>query len=72
MVEFLGIGDEGTEDNMIQEARSLLGTIVSALSSFAYSIYQFAQKVIAQVIQWASTNPYAFTMFIANMLILFA
>ncbi len=69
-VEIAGFGDNGVENNLMFEARSMLGSIVSALSSFAYYIYTWGMSLIKQVIYWASKNPFAFTMFIANSLIM--
>ena len=72
MVEVLGTGDNGFENNAIQEARSLLGTIVAALATIGNELYLWFQRIANWFLNLLTTRPDYALMLITNLIILFS
>jgi len=72
MVEILGIGDNSIPSNIIQEARSFLATIVSALATIGNELYTWFLSIANRLFTMMQEHPMEFIMFITNLAILFA
>ena len=72
MVEIAGTGDNGFETNTIQEARSFLATIVSALATIGNELYQWFLAIGNRLLAYFSENPDKALMLGINLLILFS
>jgi hypothetical protein len=72
MVEILGSGDNSLPNNTIQEARSFLATIVSALATIGTMIYNWFLSIANRLFTMMQTHPMEFVMFITNLAILFS
>lgn len=72
MVEVLGTGDNSLPNNIIQEARSFLATLVSALATLGRDLYQWFLSIANRFISYFEAHPIEGAMFIANLIILFS
>jgi hypothetical protein len=72
MVEIAGTGDNGFETSAIQEARSFLATIVSALATIGNELYQWFLSLGNRLMTYFSENPDKALMLGINLLILFS
>jgi len=72
MVEIAGTGDSGFETSAIQEARSFLATIVSALATIGNELYQWFLALGNRLIAYFSENPDKALILGINLLILFS
>jgi len=72
LVEILGTGDNSLPNNAIQEARSFLATLVSALATIGNELYMWFLSIANRFINFFEAHPIEGTMFIANMIILFS
>jgi len=72
MVEIAGTGDNGLENNTIQEARSFLATIVSALATIGNELYQWFLAIGNRLFTYFSENPDKALMLGINLLIWFS
>ncbi len=72
MVEVFGTGDNSLPNNVIQEARSLLATLVSALATLGNELYTWFLSIANRFLTFFESHPIEGAMFIANMIILFS
>ena len=72
MVEVLGTGDNGVENNVIQEARSFLGTLVAGLEDVGLYIMRWFYRALWTLATWMETHPEYAAMMVVNLLILYA
>ena len=72
MVEVLGTGDNGVENNAIQEARSFLGTLVAGLEDVGLYIMRWFYRALWTLVTWMEARPEYAIMMVVNLLILFA
>jgi hypothetical protein len=72
LVEVLGTGDNSLPNNVIQEARSFLATLVSALATIGNELYQWFLSIVNRFISYFEAHPIEGAMFIANLIILFS
>ena len=72
MVEIAGTGDNGLENNTIQEARSFLATIVSALATIGNELYQWFLSIGNRPFTHFSENPDKALILGINLLIWFS
>jgi len=72
LVDVLGTGDNSLPNNAIQEARSFLATLVSALATIGNELWQWFLSIANRFINYLEAHPIEGTMFIANMIILFS
>ena len=72
MVELLGSGDNSLPNNVIQEARSFLATLVSALATLGRDLYQWFLSIANRLFSFFEAHPIEGAMFIANLIILFS
>jgi len=72
LVEVLGTGDNSLPNNIIQEARSFLATLVSALATLGRDLYQWFLSIANRFISYFEAHPIEGAMFIANLIILFS
>jgi len=72
LVEILGTGDNGLENNAIQEARSLFGTVIAALATIGNELYLWFQHIANWFINLMTSHPDYAVMLITNLLILFS
>jgi len=72
LVEVLGTGDSSLPNNVIQEARSFLATLVSALATIGNELYQWFLSVANRLLNFFEAHPIEGAMFIANLIILFS
>jgi hypothetical protein len=68
----MGTGDNSLPNNAIQEARSFLATLVSALATLGRDLYQWFLSMANRFFNFFESHPIEGTMFIANMIILFS
>jgi len=68
LVELLGTGDNSLPNNAIQEARSFLATLVSALATIGNELWQWFLSIANSF----ESHPIEGAMFIANLIILFS
>jgi hypothetical protein len=68
----LGTGDNSLPNNIIQEARSFLATLVSALATLGRDLYQWFLSIANRLISYFEAHPIEGTMFMANLIILFS
>ena len=72
MVELLGTGDSSLPNNVVQEARSFLATLVSALATLGRDLYQWFLSIANRLFSFFEAHPIEGAMFIANLIILFS
>jgi len=72
LVELLGTGDNSLPNNVIQEARSFLATLVSALATLGRDLYQWFLSIANRLFSFFESHPIEGAMFIANLIILFS
>jgi hypothetical protein len=72
LVELLGSGDNSLPNNVIQEARSFLATLVSALATLGRDLYQWFLSIANRLFSFFEAHPIEGAMFIANLIILFS
>ena len=72
MVEMLGTGDNSLPNNVVQEARSFLATLVSALATLGRDLYQWFLSIANRLFSFFEAHPIEGAMFIANLIILFS
>lgn len=72
MVEVLGTGDNGVENNALQEARSFLGTIVAGLEEIGLYLMRWFYRALWTLAVWMETHPEYALMMAVNLAILFA
>jgi len=72
LVDVLGTGDNSLPNNAIQEARSFLATLVSALATIGNELWQWFLSIANRFINYLEAHPIEGTMFLANMIILFS
>jgi len=68
----LGTGDNSLPNNVIQEARSFLATLVSALATIGNELWQWFLSIVNRLLNFFEAHPIEGAMFIANMIILFS
>jgi len=66
MVQVLGTGAEVEESQAYEEARSILGSIVSKLISIAQTVIHWVMSVARQFITYTSENPLAVVLLVCN------
>jgi len=72
LVEMLGTGDNSLPNNVVQEARSFLATLVSALATLGRDLYQWFLSIANRLFSFFEAHPIEGAMFIANLIILFS
>jgi hypothetical protein len=72
LVELLGTGDNSLPNNVIQEARSFLATLVSALATLGNELWQWFLSIANRFLTFFESHPIEGVMFIANLIILFS
>jgi len=72
LVELLGTGDSSLPNNVVQEARSFLATLVSALATLGRDLYQWFLSIANRLFSFFEAHPIEGAMFIANLIILFS
>jgi len=72
LVELLGTGDNSLPNNVVQEARSFLATLVSALATLGRDLYQWFLSIANRLFSFFEAHPIEGAMFIANLIILFS
>jgi len=67
MVELLGSGIEAEQLQVYEEARSVLGSLVTRLIGIVQQIMAFVTQVARQLMTYAGEHPLALTLTVANI-----
>lgn len=64
------LGVEAESQQVYEEARSVLGSLVTRLIAIIHMILDHIVRLAKQVIAWASEHPLAFILLVTNVAIL--
>ena len=71
MVEVAGTGDEATENNTVQESRSVLATVIAALEEIGIYLLRWYYRILRRLLMWMEERPEYAVMLIVNLIIWF-
>jgi len=60
---------EAETEEMYEEARSVLGSLITRLISIVQQILRWVITVASKIIEWAGEHPLAMTLLVANICI---
>jgi len=69
MVELLGTGAEAEQIQVYEEARSVLGSVVSQMIAVVRQILSYVMALTRQLMTYAGEHPLAMTLMVCNVMI---
>lgn len=67
MVQLLGTGIEAEQTQVYEEARAVLGSVVTQMIGIVRQIYGYVMSLSIRLIAYAGEHPLAMTLIVANL-----
>jgi hypothetical protein len=69
MPQFLGTGIDAEMEQVYEEGRSVLGSLVTRLIAIVQQIMAYVMSITRQIVTYAGEHPLALTLVVSNMMI---